>query len=398
LQLLYITNTAMRIKGLGHINLICFNCASFLLAAVVLVSCQHDITVDKDLVTLYPVVERNIESVIETRALTGYSSYNTGTRQTIYAYAANGTDETVTGLFSPSSAVAGGWRSTLKAEANHSYYVYCHTALPGAADYILSFDGPDNVGLSFSGLSVIANTDPLVGTAAAGKALSSNPAPADYPELTEGNYYIGEVITPANNQSTKVFLALKHLYAKATLSFKVNATYNELRTIKVKEVTVSTTAGGTLPGNHKYNFKKNNNIGQLLTDENTTVSNATQKSVDILRGESSTVTFDDDAKTAVTLLADDYHEFGWFTFLPAAYLGGNNPNLSLTVTYDVYDKSDPAVLLRENQTATNGNILRNMPAGGVAGNNYRINVTVNPTYLIVLSDTDVSDGVEIVIN
>ncbi len=383
----------MRIKGLQHTNLICVNCVSLLLAAVVLVSCQQD-ELDKNLVTLYPVVERNIETTVQTRALTGYSSYNTGAnRQTIYAYAANA-DETVTGYFSPSTAVAGGWRSTLKAKADKSYYVYTHTALPGATNINLNFSIQNNVdiaSLSFSGLSVISNTDPLVGTASAGAFIAAG-ATNQYPELTEGNYYIGEVITPANNKSTKVFLALKHLYAKATLRFKVDATYNDLRTIKVKQVTVSTTAGGTLPGTHRYNFK----TGELKTAENTQVSNATQSTLDILRGASSTATFDDEEKTAVTLQADDYHEFGWLTFLPATYLGGNNPNLSITVTYDVYDKSDPAVLLRENQTATNSNILRT--SGGVAGNNYQINITVNPTYLIVLSDTDVSEGVEIVIN
>ena len=383
-------------KGLQHTNLICDICVSILLAAVVLVSCQQDDIVEKNLVTLYPVVERNIETTVQTRALTGYSSYNTGAnRQTIYAYAANGTDETlITGYFSPSTAAAGGWRSTLKAEANKSYYVYTHTALPGATNINLNFSIQNNVdiaSLSFSGLSVISNTDPLVGTASAGAFIAAG-ATNQYPELTEGSYSIGTVQTPQNNQSTKVFLALKHLYAKATLRFKVDATYNELRTIKVKQVTVSTTAGGTLPGTHRYNFKN----GELKTDEHTQVSNATQSTLDILRGASSTVTFDDEEKTAVTLLADDYHEFGWLTFLPATYLGGNNPNLSITVTYDVYDKSDPAVLLRENQTATNSNILRT--SGGEAGNNYQINITVNPTYLIVLSDTDVSEGLEIVIN
>ena len=385
----------MRIKGLLNTNLICVNCVSLLLAAVVLVSCQQD-ELDKNLVTLYPVVERNIETTVQTRALAGYSEYNTGAnRQTIYAYAANGTDETVTGYFSPSTAAAGGWRSTLKAEANKSYYVYTHTALPGAPSINFNFsiqNNEDVASLSFSGLNVISNTDPLVGTASAGAFIAAG-ATNQYPELTEGSYSIGTVQNPQNNQSTKVFLALKHLYAKATLRFKVDATYNELRTIKVKQVTVSTTAGGTLPGTHRYNFKN----GELKTDENTQVSTATQSTVDILRGASSTVTFDDEEKTAVTLQADDYHEFGWLTFLPATYLGGN-PNLSITVTYDVYDKSDPAVLLRENQTATNSNILRNMTSGGVAGYNYQINVTVNPTYLIVLSDTDVSEGVEIVIN
>lgn len=387
----------MGIKGLLHKTNLIRLCASVLLAAIALVSCQRDDIVDRNLVTLYPVVERNIETTVLTRALTGYSAYNSGSRQTIRAYAVNHDytpgNEIATGLFSPSAD--GGWRSTLKVEADKSYYVYSYTSLPGATDYSLNFTGPNDVNLTFSGLSLISGTDPLVSTAAAGKSLVKNPAQDQYPELTEGSFSIGEVETPANDKSTKVFLAMKHLFAKATLSFKVDPTYNELRTIKVKQVTVSTTAGGTLPGTHKINFKKNTDIAQLVKDETTSVSNESQTSVDILRGESSTVTFDDpDAKDCVTLVPDSFIEFGWFTFLPAAYLGGN-PNLSITVTYDVYDKSNPAVPLRQDQTATNGNILKNLTSGGAAGNNYRINLTVNPTYLIVLSDTDVSEGLQI---
>ena len=387
----------MGIKGLLHKTNLIRLCASVLLAATALVSCQRDDIVDRNLVTLYPVVERNIETTVLTRALTGYSAYNSGSRQTIRAYAVNHDytpgNEIATGLFSPSAD--GGWRSTLKVEADKSYYVYSYTSLPGATDYSLNFTGPNDVNLTFSGLSLISGTDPLVSTAAAGKSLVKNPAQDQYPELTEGSFSIGEVETPANDKSTKVFLAMKHLFAKATLSFKVDPTYNELRTIKVKQVTVSTTAGGTLPGTHKINFKKNTDIAQLVKDETTSVSNESQTSVDILRGESSTVTFDDpDAKDCVTLVPDSFIEFGWFTFLPAAYLGGN-PNLSITVTYDVYDKSNPAAPLRQDQTATNGNILKNLTSGGAAGNNYRINLTVNPTYLIVLSDTDVSEGLQI---
>lgn len=387
----------MGIKGLEKRNLICVICASILLASTALVSCQRDGIIYRNMVTLYPVVESSIETTVLTRALTGdYSPYNSGSRQTILAYAVNSdeTSQKLSGVFSPSSA--GGWRSTLEVEAEKSYYVYSYTSLPGATGYNLNFTSPDDVNLTFSGLSLISGTDPMVSTAAAGKFLVDDPDGSEYPELTDGSFSIGQVNTPANDKSTKVFLAMKHLYAKATLSIKVDSKYNELRTIKVKQVSVSTTAGGTLPGTHKINFRKNTDIAQLVKDQNTSVSNDTQTSVDILRGESSSVQFDNpDTKDCVTLLPETLKEFGWFTFLPATYLGGSNPNLSITVTYDVYDKSDPAVLLRQDQTVTNGNILRKLTSGGVAGNNYRIKLTVNPTYLIVLSNTDVSEELSI---
>ena len=380
----------MRIKGLRHIASIYTICASLAFAAAMFLSCQKDI--EKDLVTLYPIIKSNIETSVETRALAGnYSDYNTGTRQSIYAYAhaynytstpQEGID--ITGAFVPSTA--GGWRSTLKAEDNVSYYLYCHTAIPGATGYSLNFTDAGHVNLSFSNLSVISDTDPLVSVAASGKTLPDNPAANTYPELTDGSYDIGKVEHVKENgiivQSTKVFLALKHLYAKATLSFKIDADYNSLRTVKVKEVTVSTTQGATLEGSSfKYNY-----ITHELNTEGGAISNTTtQKTLDIIRGLSSTAVFDDDGMTEITLKDDDFYDFGWFTFLPTANLpSGSLPLLNITVTYDVYDKT--GVLVRENQTATNGNILKG--AVGTAGNNNRIRITVKPTYLYVLSDND----------
>ena len=302
----------MRIKGLRHIASIYTICASLAFAAAMFLSCQKDI--EKDLVTLYPIIKSNIETSVETRALAGnYSDYNTGTRQSIYAYAhaynytstpQEGID--ITGAFVPSTA--GGWRSTLKAEDNVSYYLYCHTAIPGATGYSLNFTDAGHVNLSFSNLSVISDTDPLVSVAASGKTLPDNPAANTYPELTDGSYDIGKVEHVKENgiivQSTKVFLALKHLYAKATLSFKIDADYNSLRTVKVKEVTVSTTQGATLEGSSfKYNY-----ITHELNTEGGAISNTTtQKTLDIIRGLSSTAVFDDDGMTEIISASTGVH-------------------------------------------------------------------------------------------
>ena len=60
-------------------------------------------------------------------------------------------------------------------------------------------------------------------------------------------------------------------------------------------------------------------------------------------------------------------------------------NLTMVTTYDVYDRKGN--LIRENSTATNK--LPNLAA--VRGQKVQVNLTVNPTYLYVLSEPDLDN-------
>ena len=60
-------------------------------------------------------------------------------------------------------------------------------------------------------------------------------------------------------------------------------------------------------------------------------------------------------------------------------------NLTIVTTYDVYDRKGN--LIRENSTATNK--LPNLDA--VRGQKVQVNLTVNPTYLSVLSEPDLDN-------
>lgn len=345
-------------------------------------SCHQEIIMDGNKVCLYPVVSSQIETQVSTRALTGYSAYTATDDKLIHAYCVayktDGTtrdeDKDVTGVFSRTTT---GWRSTVNAEANTKYYLYAHNAIPGAVGLNFNYTGAANVKLEFNGLSVFADYDPLICVASAGKRLADNPSASDYPELTKDNYNQFLVETVVRNdvtESTKVFMAMNHLMAKASVSFQIDQTYNSLRNIKITGCKVIASKK-TLAGTHTYDF-----MTSTLTPATWEPSGSTEY-IDIMEGASAT--FNDVNEDGGMILTTSPQEMGWFCFLP---LKGQAPSLTLSVTYDVYDLKGNCT--RKEQTTQNINLLGrvNTPA---AGNNYHIKVTVAPTYLYVLSDDDV---------
>ena len=375
-----------------------------MLMATVLVSCSREEStesIENDLVTLYPIMNNEIETQVTTRAgADDYESY-TGHRQNIYAEAVpyNGnTNDQPTGWFLPDTENDGYWFSRLNVHSGTSYYLYCYTSMPVAEGSMptFNFSSSSNVTLTFSGFDIITPIDPLVSTASAGKLLCDrsylDPA-VDYPQLTDdpngdfvfGKFDIGPVQSGSyNGQSatTKVFLALDHLFAKATMSFKVADSYNSIRTIKLIEANISTTQG-LFSGNHSYSF-----VSRTFTLAQGSYSNK-NLSIDLIKGASSTVNnlaaskkeLNDNNEVEKVILDNDTTQLGWFCFLPH----DNFPALDLTVKYNVYDKAGN--LIRENQIATNKNLIRIQ--NPQKGTNYNITVTIKPTYLYQLSDEDV---------
>jgi len=71
--------------------------------------------------------------------------------------------------------------------------------------------------------------------------------------------------------------------------------------------------------------------------------------------------------------------------------------IKLISTYDVYDKKGN--LIRENCTATNTIDIANLFSGQtetLRGRRYTINLTINPTYLYMLSEPDLNDPTVVV--
>lgn len=358
-------------------------------AALALVSCRNE-EPDGMKVTLYPVVMSNIETVIETRALVGdYSELNT-VGSTIKANAVAFSDGSVraadydaNGTFTKAET---DWTSDVEVTDDFYYNVYTYSpaSFPAAS---VAFDYASGTPkLTFTDLAAITGSDPLMGIAAAGGTLTGTA-----PELTKGSYATGKIsINNAANENarTRVWLAMDHLYARATVLFKVDAAYNSIRTIKVKGAQVSI-EHGKLAGESTYTYAKGSDDAVISWSSATSYA-GDAASVEIVGDNTPAASFDSEENQVITL-GEDAKAVGWFCMLPKI-----KPVLTLTVTYDVYDKAGNPV--RENQVVTNNNLLRKLvwPDGAsLVGNNYLITVKLNPTYLYQLSDGDAA--LEIVI-
>ena len=374
-------------------------------AVIVLLSCsrEENSQLEGDLVTLYPIMSNEIETQVTTRAgaesAENYIAYS-GHRQNIYAEAvaydgANRASQfDASGWFLPDLENEGKWFSRVNVHSGKTYYLYCYTSMPVNDESLPTFtyNGSSDVTLTFTGFDIITTIDPLVSTASAGKLLCDDedltlPKEKHYPQLSNdpdsvfafGKFNIGTVTSGSyqgHPATTKVFLALDHLFAKATISFKVEDKYNNIRTIKIKEATISTTQG-LFSGTHTYSFVDR----EFKLDRNGTYSTK-NLSIDLVGADAPSVTVDTLKRdeNGWVVLDNTATEFAWFCFLPRDAF----PPLDLTVKYNVYDKEGH--LIRENQTATNANLIK--ISSPEKGKNYNITVNIKPSYLYQLSDDD----------
>ena len=352
--------------------------AVIMMAALAFASCSRYDSIEHNTITLYPIINSAIEPQISTRAASDYVVYS-GHRQNIYAHAVaysgdtHLTDFDANGWFLPDLDHPGRWFSRVNVHSGKSYNLYCYTSMPVDEGSMPTFtySGSSKVTLTFSGFDIITTIDPLVTTASMGKLLCDDQylESQDYPVLTDqsfGKFDIGTVESGTYNNhpaTTKVFLALDHLFAKATLSFKVADRYNSIRTIELLEATISTESGN-FTGTHTYSF-----VDRKFTLDPQGLFYTKHLSIDLI-DENETVE-----------LGSDPTELGWFCFLPH----NDFPHINLSVRYNVYDKKGN--LVRENCTATNANLIN--ISEPIKGTNYNITVNIAPTYLYQLSDDDV---------
>ena len=185
---------------------------------------------------------------------------------------------------------------------------------------------------------------------------------------------------PQQGDDNYLYLLADHLYCSLHFKMKIDAAYNELRTIKIKQVRlrIADDSGSVKSVNATVTLAANNTLQNPL-------SAAAGGSVSFTVGERGEATpailyncaDDTDHPEGIQLLTSEMVGFR------GCFVPGFNFNFILETVYDVYDRKGN--LIRENDTARN----TLQPAATLQhGQEYTYNITVNPTYLYMLSEPD----------
>jgi len=179
--------------------------------------------------------------------------------------------------------------------------------------------------------------------------------------LKEGNFSWKQDI---EGDDYFIYMLLNHLYASVNFSLQVSEEYAQLRTIKLKTMTLSVTKASV----NAVVELTHNTVGNVPITDVTYTSTEGSCSVDIFNST------DGEALSSSMPLN-----------IPACFAPTLSGNLTLYSTYDVYDSKGN--LIREDCEATN--IIPNLNA--LRGQRVQLNLTVDPTYLYVMSDKDLDN-------
>ena len=243
------------------------------------------------------------------------------------------------------------WYAHFDVDANKTYTVYGYMPKITGMSSSLSSVTSDGATLTINGIKPVTADDICIITGV--KETEAG--------LKEGSFSWREGVL---DDDYYIYMLLNHLYASLRFSMKVDATYAELRTIKLKSMTLSTNISSV-------------NAEITLTHNTTGAMPITNVSYTSTGSNSEVVIFSDDDGLALSPVTPKVIDG---CFAPTLY-----GNLTLTTSYDVYDRYGN--LVRANCTATN-----KLPIlEATRGQRLQLNLTVSPTYLYVLSDPDLDN-------
>lgn len=247
----------------------------------------------------------------------------------------------------------GKWNAYFKVEKNKTFTIYGYMPKTGEMNSTLTSITDNGATLNITGIKPVTTDDICIITGV--KDTDSG--------LKEGQFSWS---TPMNEVETyKISLLMDHLYAAAQFRLKIDAEYASLRTIKLKTMKLRTVKGSV---NATIALTHNDTGASPITDVTYTASGSSDE----------VIIFNDDE--GVALDKTKYLTINSY-FAPTL-----SDNLTLVSTYDVYDSKGN--LIRQNCTAP-PNKIPNLAA--VRGQRVLVNLTVNPTYVYVMSDPDLND-------
>lgn len=165
-----------------------------------------------------------------------------------------------------------------------------------------------------------------------------------------------------------VSLLVDHLFAAMDFNLSVDATYDAIRTIKLKKVVMKSTGAQKVTA--VITLTMNNNGTNPITNIEFTPSGTAQDELILYKSEQGTAL---DVTTPIE-----------FTGFYGAGISSLGSTLSIESTYDIYDKDGN--LIDKDRKAVNN--LATVLSEITRGKKVKLNMKVIPTYLYVLSDSD----------
>ena len=243
------------------------------------------------------------------------------------------------------------WHATFSVDKNKNYAVYGYLPKAAGMSSSLTKSAPDAATLTLTGMKPVTTDDICIITGVKESETG----------LKEGGFSWRQAIA---SDDYYIYMLLNHLYASVRFSMKVYTEYAQLRTIKLKRMTLST-------------GKESVKATISLTHNTTGATPITNVAYEATGSSSEAAIFSDDEGMALSSTTP--------TVINACFAPTLSGNLTLVCSYDVYDRK--GYLIRQNCTATNQ--IPNLEAS--RGQRVQLNLTVNPTYLYVLSDPDLDN-------
>ena len=288
-------------------------------------------------------------------------------------------DKDAKGVFSFQN---GKWGSSFYLPQAGSYYLYGFMSNGGNLDNLTPATEGYNAGatLNMTGLPTATSHDICV-IVGVKKGVKISTDPDVYGLSAEDPIQVGQFGYTIDAGQNHVFLLCDHLYAALRLRIKVDETYHALRHIKLKKVWVKDCKNGdAAPFTSKTNVEISLLSNTTTPIQSTTFTNDDSNSV--VDMEQSPLYNNADGLA----LSTDYSEVQGFM----APIGMTE--FTLVSQYDVYDTNGN--LIRPDQKAENKIKISDLfiaTTSLLRGTRYTLHLTVNPTYLYVLSEPDLDN-------
>ena len=268
------------------------------------------------------------------------------------------------------------WKTNITIEdPSANYYLYgflpvgSETSTDISTSRLTDKEYKDGAKLTINRIKSLTMQDPCVIVGVKKDASGTAAITANNIDIKQGQFLYNFNADPSNEYA---YLLLDHVFGAYQYQIGVTESYSKLRTIKLKSVTLSTMGSKTV--NAVVTLTANTSNTSPLTSVVCTLNNDT--------GSNTVTLYQTGANESDKSLTTSFQN------LATCYAPVINQQLKLTAVYDVYDKSGK---IRAKCSAENIFTPIVQESDLKPGKRHTIRITVNPTYLYVLSDPDLDN-------